>query len=120
MEANPGEAFTQAAGHPPVGITGFEFNHHDGLLGKEPEGAVKNVRVDLPPGLAGNPQALPKCPIAAFEKDECKPETQVGTNELTVFDGINDLTVSGTVYNLEQPPGPRARTSASMCPSNRS
>ncbi len=105
VEANPSEAFTQAAGHPPAGITGFEFNHHDGLLGKEPEGAVKNVRVDLPPGLAGNPQALPKCPIAAFEKDECKAETQVGTNELTAFDGINDLTVSGTVYNLEQPPG---------------
>jgi hypothetical protein len=105
VQANPGEAFTQAAGHPPVGLTAFEFNHHDSLLGKEPEGAVKNIRVDLPPGLAGNPGALPKCPVAAFQKDECKPETQVGTNELTVFDGINNMTVSGTVYNLEQPPG---------------
>ncbi len=105
VQANPGEAFTQAAGHPPVGLTAFEFNHHDSLLGKEPEGAVKNIRVDLPPGLAGNPEALPKCPVAAFQKDECKPETQVGTNELTVFDGINNMTVSGTVYNLEQPPG---------------
>ncbi len=105
VEANHGEAFTQAAGHPPVGLTAFEFNHHSGGLGEEPEGAVKNIRVDLPPGLAGNPQALPKCPIAAFQKDECAADTQVGTNELTVFDGIDDLTISGTVYNLEQPPG---------------
>ena len=105
VRANPGEAFTQAAGHPPMGLTTFEFNHHEGALGKEPEGSVKNIRVDLPPGLAGNPEALPKCPIAAFEKDACEPDTQVGSNELAVFDGINNLTVSGTVYNLAQPPG---------------
>jgi hypothetical protein len=105
VQSNPGEAFTQAAGHPPVGLTVFEFNHHNGALGKEPEGAVKNIRVDLPPGLAGNPEALPKCPVAAFEKDECASNTQVGSNELTIFDGINNVTVSGTVYNLQQPPG---------------
>jgi hypothetical protein len=105
VEANRGEAFSQAAGHPPVGITAFELNHKDGLLGAEPEGAIRNIRVDLPPGLAGNPEALPKCSIAAFQNDECSPSTQVGTTELTAFDGVNDLTVSGTVYNLEQPPG---------------
>jgi hypothetical protein len=105
VKANHGEAYTQAAGHPPVGLTGFEFNHKHGLAGEEPEGAVKNIRVDLPPGLAGNPEALPKCSVAAFQSDECKPDTQVGTTELTAFDGVNDLTVSGAVYNLEQPPG---------------
>ncbi len=105
VKSNPGEAFTQAAGHPPVGLTAFEFNHHASGLGQEPDGAVKNVRVDLPPGLAGNPEALPKCPVAAFEHDECAADTQVGTNELTAWDGVNDLTVSGTVYNLQQPAG---------------
>ena len=105
VQAHPGEAFTQAAGHPPVALTAFEFNHRSGVLGEEPEGAVKNIRVDLPPGLAGNPQALPKCPVATFQHDECAPDTQVGTNELTVFDGIDNLTISGTVYNLEQPSG---------------
>ncbi len=105
VQSDPGEAFTQAAGHPPVGLTAFEFNHHPSGLGQEPDGAVRNVRVDLPPGLAGNPEALPKCPIAAFEHNECAADTQVGTNELTAWDGVNDLTVSGTVYNLQQPPG---------------
>jgi hypothetical protein len=100
----PSAFFTQAAGHPPVGITTFEFNHRKGLLGEEPEGNVKNIRVDIPRGLAANPEALPKCPIAAFERNACQPDTQVGTNELTLYDGVN-LTISGTVYNLEQPQG---------------
>ena len=52
VRADPGEAYTQAAGHPPEGITTFEFNHHSSLLGEEPEGSVRNIRVDLPPGLA--------------------------------------------------------------------
>ena len=105
VEADHGEAYTQAAGHPPVGLTAFEFNHKKGLLGEEPEGAVKNIRVDLPPGLAGNPQALPKCQVKEFEENKCASNTQAGTNELVVFDGINNLTLSGTVYNLEQPAG---------------
>ncbi|HEY7952089.1 MAG TPA: hypothetical protein VID70_03820, partial [Solirubrobacteraceae bacterium] len=105
VQSNPGEAFTQAAGHPPVGLTAFEFNHHSSGLGQAPEGAVKNIRVDLPPGLAGNPEALPKCPVADFEHDACAADTQVGSNELTAWDGVNDLTVTGTVYNLQQPPG---------------
>jgi hypothetical protein len=105
VEADHGEAYTQAAGHPPVGLTAFEFNHKKGLLGEEPEGAVKNIRVDLPPGLAGNPQALPKCQVKEFEENKCASNTQVGTNELVVFDGLNNLTLSGTVYNLEQPAG---------------
>jgi hypothetical protein len=106
VEANPSEAFTQAAGHPPDAITAFEFNHKSpGLLGTEPEGSVRKIRVDLPPGLAGNPNALPQCPIETFKKNECSAESQVGTNELTVFDGLGNLTVSGTVYNLQPQPG---------------
>jgi hypothetical protein len=99
--------FTQAAGHPPDGITSFEFNSEPKGLGNEPVGNVRNVRVDIPPGLAANPEALPRCPVAKFEKDECEGATQVGTNELVVFVppvGPN-TTVTGTVYNLEQPEG---------------
>ena len=99
--------FTQAAGHPLDGITSFEFNSEPKLLGKEPTGNVKNVRVDIPQGLAANPEALPKCAVAKFEKDECEVATQVGTNELTVvvpLTGAN-VPITGTVYNLEQPEG---------------
>ena len=105
VRTDPGEAYTQAAGHPPEGITTFEFNHHSSLLGEEPEGSVRNIRVDLPPGLAADPEAVPACSLAAFQSNSCAPDTQVGINELTVFDGISNLTIPGTVYNLQQPAG---------------
>jgi hypothetical protein len=105
VEANPGEAFTQAAGHPQYGITGFELNSTAVGLGREPIGSVKRVRVDIPSGLAADPEALPQCPIASFERDECTAPTQVGTDELTVFVALADLTISAPVYNLQQPPG---------------
>jgi hypothetical protein len=105
VEKNHGEAFTQAAGHPPYGLTSFEFNHRSVGLGQEPEGRVKRIRVDIPPGLAANPEALPKCPIEDFRHDKCPKSTEVGTNELTVFVGATNTEVTGTVYSLEQPPG---------------
>ena len=98
--------FTQAAGHPPWGVTSFEVNHRPVLLGQEPEGALKRVRVDVPSGLAANPEALPKCPVDKFEHDECPADTQVGNNELTAFVAAADVMLPpAPVYNLEQPPG---------------
>jgi hypothetical protein len=105
VEANHAEAFTQAAGHPPWGITTFELNHRKGLLGEEPEGAIRRVRVDIPPGLAANPEAPGKCAPATFQAGGCKSAAKAGTTEMVVYDGTNDLPISGTVYNLQQPPG---------------
>jgi hypothetical protein len=102
VEANHKEAFTQAAGHPPWGITTFELASKPVLLGKEPEGApLKRVRVDVAAGLASDPQAPPKCSIALFKANGCPPETEVGTNELEVFKTGIDIPVTGQVYNLE-------------------
>jgi hypothetical protein len=105
VEKNHGEAFTQAAGHPQWGITSFELNHTGSGSGRVPEGALKRIRVDVPEGLAANPEALPKCKISQFNANACPGNTQVGTTELEVYDGVSDIPVSGTVYNLEQPPG---------------
>src|ERR1700683_2386151 len=97
--------YTQAAGHPPWGITTFELNTSEGLLKvKQPEGALKRIRVDVPPGLAADPEALSEhCSIGAFEDEGCPHGSEVGKTELTVFDGLTDLTVGGTVYELERP-----------------
>ncbi len=112
-EANPKEAFKQAAGHPPWGITTFELNHSEGLL-KDPEGApLKRIRVDVPPGLAANPQApQPKCPIATFDANPtaCPAQSVVGSVEMeAVAEPLGLLPVSlpsltGTVYNLDGTP----------------
>jgi hypothetical protein len=105
IKGNPSEAYTQAAGHPQFGLTTFTFTSKEKLLQQEPEGAVKNIRVDIPPGLAADPQALPKCTEQAFKEDKCPANTQVGVNELTVFAKLVDTTLSAPVYNLEPPEG---------------
>jgi hypothetical protein len=100
-----GQFFTQAAGHPAWGITTVELNSKGVGLGREPEGSLKRLRVDVPPGLAANPEALPKCSPAAFKADTCPANTKVGETELTVFLAALDTTISGTVYNLEPAAG---------------
>jgi hypothetical protein len=104
IEHDKSEAFTQAAGHPPWGITKFELNHN----GNNVEGAaLKRLRVDIPPGLAADPQALPKCSQAQFKANACLPDTQVGTTELDAV-AAETLTLdglTGKVYNLEPPSG---------------
>jgi hypothetical protein len=105
VEKNRGQAYAQAAGHPQFGITAFEFNSTAAGLGREPIGAVKRVRVDVPPGLAADPQALPQCKVSSFEHDECPAETQVGTDQLTAFIALADVPITAPVYNLEQPAG---------------
>src|SRR5580658_11224446 len=55
-DGTPASFYTQAAGHPDFGITDFKFDYRQlGPTDEEPEGKVKDVRVDLPPGLAVNP-----------------------------------------------------------------
>ena len=104
IEHNKSEAFTQAAGHPPWGITKFELNHS----GNNVEGAaLRRLRVDIPPGLAADPQALPKCSQAQFTANTCPSDTEVGTTELDAV-AAETLTLDGLkgkVYNLEPPPG---------------
>lgn len=111
VEANPNEAFTQAAGHPPWGGTKFIMKHS----GSNVEGSsVKRIRVDVPPGLAANPQApMPKCPVKTFEHkpSECPSQSIVGTAEMEAVAEPLKLppltlpSLEGTVYNLEAPPG---------------
>ena len=106
IEEDSGEQFTQAAGHPPDGITSVELKSTENILKqREPEGSLKRLRVDVPPGLAANPQALPKCSESAFDKDECAGDTEVGKTELSVFVLALDTTITGEVYNLEPAPG---------------
>ncbi|HEX3511164.1 MAG TPA: hypothetical protein VHT27_08710 [Solirubrobacteraceae bacterium] len=111
IKSNPAEAFTQAAGHPSWGITSFELNHNgEGV----PEGQLKRIRVDVPEGLASNPQALPTCSKAQFEASaaSCPPSSVVGETELNaVAEPLSPLPKvplekqKGTVYNLQLEPG---------------
>jgi hypothetical protein len=99
------EFYTQAAGHPPFGVTTFAFNSEEPIPGVVlPIGKVKDIRVDVPPGLAANPEAIEKCEAAKFAKNECPAGSLIGVNYLTVFTGT-EVTIPSPVYNLVQPEG---------------
>src|SRR5947209_3050540 len=76
--SSPHSAFyTQAAGHPPWGLTGFELASSGGA----PTGsALKRIRVDVPPGLAADPQALGTCEKSQFKSAPklCPADSQAG------------------------------------------
>jgi hypothetical protein len=95
--------FTQAAGHPPLGITGFEVNT---APSGEPEGSIRDVRVDIPPGLAVNPQATEQCTKEQFEAGTCPMGSEVGSDEITAFVGLIKVgPISLPMYNIVQPQG---------------
>ncbi len=87
--------YTQAAGHPNFGITLFEFNNKEvGIAkAKEPEGHVKDVRVDLPPGLAVNPEATKQCTEELLDAtpEECPKESQVGEDDAVGTVTLNEV-----------------------------
>ncbi len=120
-DAGPHSAFyTQAAGHPDFGITDFAFASKEvGLVKKwkEPEGRVKDVRVDLPPGLAVNPEATSQlCTEEQLNADDkaCPAESQVGEDEATgtaeIAIGVKEtVTEHFPVYNMVRKPGEPSR-----------
>jgi hypothetical protein len=102
--------YTQAAGHPNFGITDFKFNSAKAGSAEVPEGQVKDVRVDLPPGLAVNPEATGRCTEAELEKSECPAESRVGEDEATGTGfGLATVVEKFPVYNMVTKPGEPAR-----------
>jgi hypothetical protein len=104
----PTEFFTQAAGHPNFGITAFLMNQTGGTP-NFPEGSVKELRVDLPAGLAVNPEATVQCTVQQLEEGPllvtaCPPESLVGFNYLTtISSGAPGLPPAGTEFTLKVP-----------------
>jgi hypothetical protein len=113
-DGGPSSAFyTQAAGHPNFGITDFAFAYKEvPLNAKEPEGKVRDVRVDLPPGMAVNPEAVAQCSEAQLQESKCPAASEVGEDEATGTATLGaKLTVTEKfhVYNMQRKPGQPAR-----------
>ncbi len=126
-EGNHSEIFTQAAGHPPQGVTDFTLKHHViqtlPFTAEGPEGNVKNIRTDVGPGESTNPESVPKCSVANFTGTEIEPApkvhaftepkcpgSEIGTNIVHVVlepaTGVfKNYVLEGKMYNLEQPEG---------------
>src|SRR5262245_23082481 len=61
---------TQAAGHPDVHVS---INFSTG-----PGEDVRDLTLDFPPGLIGNPEKKSKCSQSRFQLDFCSPGSSVG------------------------------------------
>jgi hypothetical protein len=110
-----GSAMTQAGGHPFTATTSFKLktipNPEPGPEKGHPipeGGRLRNVKVEVPPGLIGNPQAVPQCPVAVFLSglfEGCSDESQVGIAHTGVNFTSDRFDFPGAIYNLEPEPG---------------
>lgn len=83
----------ESGGHPFVGVTDFQVN-------RVPDGTVKNIRVDVPPGLISNPRAVPVCSDSALSSGTCPDGTQLGVVALQASLSGIPVYVGESVYNM--------------------
>ena len=117
-EEEDGAPDTQAGSHPfqttfTVGFNqqGQKASSTSGEPEVEPVGLVKDFNAKLPPGLIGNPTAVPRCSLPQFQERTCPPETVVGVAVVRVNEpGVVGLaTFTSPVFNLEPSAGEPAR-----------
>jgi hypothetical protein len=120
-----GQAATVAASHPYQWVTSYAVNTMPPLPGNEGQaeivpagGDVKDVKVTLPPGLVGNPNATPRCTAKDFQTissltppqggfyqvNGCPPDTAVGIVIVQEVEGISG-SLPVPLYNLVPSPG---------------
>ena len=100
----------QAGSHPYTYTVGFTMKKSsDGKV----EGEVRDIIVDLPAGIVGDPNATPRCPRRDFEGQipRCAGTTQIGTEHANI-EGL--VTTTGPIYNLVPPPGVPAQIGFSV------
>jgi hypothetical protein len=92
-------ALTQAGGRSDgTSMLAMQRNREGiGATPGDPDGSLDNIRVDLPPGFVGNPQAVTECTAEEFRGRplRCPPSSQVGVLRLYIV-GICE----GTPCNL--------------------
>ncbi len=90
---------TQAGAHP-------DFTTTIALLEKEgdPYAQTRDVIVDLPPGLFGNPEAFPKCTPLEFSTtifaSACPLDTQVGVVDASIGGGYRKTFFNSPIYSM--------------------
>ncbi|HST38309.1 MAG TPA: hypothetical protein VLK58_02305 [Conexibacter sp.] len=103
---------TQAGAHPDLFVVDFAFTTRSNARGGPiPYENPKDVQVELPAGVYGNPQATPRCSMVDYGRESCSDQTIVGSNDATytVAGRPNTFTYTAPVYNVTPPEGVVAR-----------
>jgi hypothetical protein len=94
---NEPSRFTQAGGHPWALTTTVEFAGEE-LENQEKEHLTvptrdpRDIVIDLPPGLLGDPMAVPRCSLSTLASSKrCPASTQVGVYRIRWFGGKEAL-----------------------------
>jgi hypothetical protein len=92
----------RASSHPFTYTVSFKFNANS--QGETEGGEPRDIIAELPPGLVGNPQAIPACAYKDFEglSPQCPGNTQVGVLRAAV-PGLGQVTMP--IYNISPQPG---------------
>jgi len=105
-----GAPAVQAGSHPYAVTTSFKFRTRAQATGELiPDEGVKDIEVELPAGLVGNPNATPKCTFEQFNTPHglsgatCPDDSQIGVAELELGTAGSKLVLG--IYNLVTPPG---------------
>jgi hypothetical protein len=88
---------SQAGGHPNF-TTAFAFNQQEA---QKPAENAKQINVDLPPGLIGDPTATPQCTVGQVVAETCTPNTAVGLATVIIERGE----FSSLIYNIKPDAG---------------
>jgi hypothetical protein len=110
---------TQAGSHPYSLTVSFTLENN----GRLPANEARNINVNLPAGLIGNPTSVPRCTTAQLNSQKCPPDTQVGfdraslegpsefdypENEIPSIEELGqdlEFAPQFPVYNMVPPPG---------------
>lgn len=98
-----GEFDTQAGTHPYAFTFNFDLNEQSNLPAG---GELRNLTLNLPPGIIGDPQAVEQCTRERFNSDRCQGGSQIGTDEVGLGPTNLPFIIYGIpVYNLVPQPG---------------
>ncbi len=101
---------TQAGSHPYEAVFGFTFNtNSNGGEIVKAGNQVRDIEVELPPGVVADPNAAPQCTRAQFDEPigepECPAASQIGIAELQLGGASTPSPFEASIYNLVPPPG---------------
>jgi hypothetical protein len=110
-----GTVDTQAGSHPYELTVSFDLNSIEeeerefGFELVQAGGHVRNLAVDLPAGLVGDPTIMPRCSqeqfAGEFLRSHCSVATQVGINDIGLGNEERMGVFPAPVYNLAPPSG---------------
>jgi hypothetical protein len=112
FEEGDGTPATLAGAHPFALATDLEVETRvDPEIGLVPDGMVKDLRIEFPAGMVGNPTAVPQCSSADFARivggaPDCSNASAIGVTKVGVALGASPpSTFRVALFNLIPPPG---------------